>query len=106
MIRRPPRSTLFPYTTLFRSKLEGFRPQRGVLAERDAQRLLEREDAQTLLRLGGLRRGEQQAPEGDTGGDTLDCHRPLPLSGGMKRRETAAAASGGGGRVGERRPRE
>src|SRR2546423_11084249 len=23
MIRRPPRSTLFPYTTLFRSKLEG-----------------------------------------------------------------------------------
>src|SRR5260221_5563205 len=26
MIRRPPRSTLFPYTTLFRS---GFRPQGG-----------------------------------------------------------------------------
>src|SRR2546430_17413154 len=24
MIRRPPRSTLFPYTTLFRSPLEGF----------------------------------------------------------------------------------
>src|SRR3989442_10906755 len=24
MIRRPPRSTLFPYTTLFRSLLEGF----------------------------------------------------------------------------------
>src|SRR3712207_8462808 len=24
MIRRPPRSTLFPYTTLFRSFLEGF----------------------------------------------------------------------------------
>src|SRR5258705_3235030 len=23
MIRRPPRSTLFPYTTLFRSKIEG-----------------------------------------------------------------------------------
>src|SRR2546427_12809203 len=28
MIRRPPRSTLFPYTTLFRSRLE----QRGQLA--------------------------------------------------------------------------
>src|SRR5438874_13758989 len=26
MIRRPPRSTLFPYTTLFRSCLEGSRP--------------------------------------------------------------------------------
>src|SRR5256886_13416438 len=24
MIRRPPRSTLFPYTTLFRSKVHGF----------------------------------------------------------------------------------
>src|SRR5437016_9251402 len=26
MIRRPPRSTLFPYTTLFRSKVRGARP--------------------------------------------------------------------------------
>src|SRR5438876_5042674 len=26
MIRRPPRSTLFPYTTLFRSKNSGFHP--------------------------------------------------------------------------------
>src|SRR5256885_10016974 len=26
MIRRPPRSTLFPYTTLFRSLFIGFRP--------------------------------------------------------------------------------
>src|SRR5687768_17719934 len=25
MLRRPPRSTLFPYTTLFRSRLEGVR---------------------------------------------------------------------------------
>src|SRR2546430_12921155 len=29
MIRRPPRSTLFPYTTLFRSKGEGYRQRRG-----------------------------------------------------------------------------
>src|SRR3712207_7238922 len=35
MIRRPPRSTLFPYTTLFRSDAEqelirkGFKPERG-----------------------------------------------------------------------------
>src|SRR3712207_7171092 len=27
MIRRPPRSTLFPYTTLFRSELCGWRPE-------------------------------------------------------------------------------
>src|SRR2546422_9732504 len=29
MIRRPPRSTLFPYTTLFRSHLQGDRCQRS-----------------------------------------------------------------------------
>src|SRR2546426_8782769 len=37
MIRRPPRSTLFPYTTLFRSHL---RPHFGV--ERVERRLVER----------------------------------------------------------------
>src|ERR1041385_9344616 len=31
MIRRPPRSTLFPYTTLFRSPLDGERPAEAVL---------------------------------------------------------------------------
>src|SRR3712207_7825347 len=31
MIRRPPRSTLFPYTTLFRSLLRGRRPHVGEL---------------------------------------------------------------------------
>src|SRR5260221_6289091 len=30
MIRRPPRSTLFPYTTLFRSSAEQVRLRRGV----------------------------------------------------------------------------
>src|SRR3712207_7023883 len=29
MIRRPPRSTLFPYTTLFRSRLQGVRLRQG-----------------------------------------------------------------------------
>src|SRR5687768_17916792 len=38
MIRRPPRSTLFPYTTLFRSRgLEGRRP-RGALQARGGAR--------------------------------------------------------------------
>src|SRR3712207_9036082 len=36
MIRRPPRSTLFPYTTLFRSRVLG---QLDVLAEVVAERL-------------------------------------------------------------------
>src|SRR2546427_7433615 len=38
MIRRPPRSTLFPYTTLFRSRIDGRDvPEMGVV-ERDAHR--------------------------------------------------------------------
>src|SRR5438309_6088099 len=31
MIRRPPRSTLFPYTTLFRSHRDAARPRDGVV---------------------------------------------------------------------------
>src|SRR5258708_25624221 len=34
MIRRPPRSTLFPYTTLFRSCLARAARERGIDAER------------------------------------------------------------------------
>src|SRR3712207_2578973 len=41
MIRRPPRSTLFPYTTLFRSAVLAARPLDRVvdLARRDAEAL-------------------------------------------------------------------
>src|SRR2546430_8644506 len=40
MIRRPPRSTLFPYTTLFRSLQIGDRPgQREVLHDRAVARI-------------------------------------------------------------------
>ena len=43
MIRRPPRSTLFPYTTLFRSLLERYEQQQhGDAAE---MRVRELEDA-------------------------------------------------------------
>src|SRR2546422_4469537 len=35
MIRRPPRSTLFPYTTLFRSVAEGQNPPAQRVGERD-----------------------------------------------------------------------
>src|SRR3712207_7547603 len=36
MIRRPPRSTLFPYTTLFRSKRVGAQAMHDMVAARDA----------------------------------------------------------------------
>src|SRR5438309_6152916 len=44
MIRRPPRSTLFPYTTLFRSDQTSIRPRRGA---RNAASPAHRGSAQT-----------------------------------------------------------
>src|SRR2546422_6210451 len=47
MIRRPPRSTLFPYTTLFRSKLPRHSPQSPAATTRigsTATRHLEEQD--------------------------------------------------------------
>src|SRR3712207_6847790 len=37
MIRRPPRSTLFPYTTLFRSSIVGDRPRRPPVRSEPAR---------------------------------------------------------------------
>src|SRR3712207_8016575 len=68
MIRRPPRSTLFPYTTLFRSHLPGERGDDvrdrlhgldlrvgGVLAQggSDLRRFVEDDLAQRVLRVPG-----------------------------------------------------
>src|SRR5256885_10094507 len=38
MIRRPPRSTLFPYTTLFRSQAVGGEERRGGQRQREQKR--------------------------------------------------------------------
>src|SRR5260221_6168021 len=38
MIRRPPRSTLFPYTTLFRSRTDSERARRTISGPRGAYR--------------------------------------------------------------------
>src|SRR5258707_11843789 len=54
MIRRPPRSTLFPYTTLFRSRVEG--PDRPGVS---------RCPGREVRGLPGLRAGPQAAPLGD-----------------------------------------
>src|SRR5260370_29727885 len=78
MIRRPPRSTLFPYTTLFRSGLDRV----PVLRRRDLRR---REDIQTNLcdpgsdQLDGLRRGMRHVDDAPvderTAVDDADVHR-------------------------------
>src|SRR2546430_4913624 len=56
MIRRPPRSTLFPYTTLFRSSYDGGMPMtmhddsQLELLEQDLHRLAELRDGDELVR--------------------------------------------------------
>src|SRR5256885_4024187 len=55
MIRRPPRSTLFPYTTLFRSPDEGVLHQLSCLAAIAAfQTETKREDARRVLAIKSL----------------------------------------------------
>src|SRR2546426_12116968 len=44
MIRRPPRSTLFPYTTLFRSQADAQRPRLEVGGKRRRRRAVDRVD--------------------------------------------------------------
>src|SRR5690242_20898337 len=56
MIRRPPRSTLFPYTTLFRSVLQRLGAPAG------------------LGGVGAIRRGQRRQQRGADEG----THRPLP----------------------------
>src|SRR3712207_7683009 len=60
MIRRPPRSTLFPYTTLFRSDVEGQQGSGHVVAEPVARRV---PDAQEQV--DPDRRGDRQEAQAE-----------------------------------------
>src|SRR2546425_9552522 len=66
MIRRPPRSTLFPYTTLFRSQAR--RVARAIVRERQVHRLettgqLAAVIARVIPRHGKRRRSEEHTSE-------------------------------------------
>src|SRR5256885_2885069 len=56
MIRRPPRSTLFPYTTLFRSL-------RALLAQPGIERAIERDDHLAAADPGDRERSEEHTSE-------------------------------------------
>src|SRR5256886_15096318 len=66
MIRRPPRSTLFPYTTLFRSALCGHRLELAPLGEIDfipRRKVLNRRDAAREVRRGPLGPHSGEVPD-------------------------------------------
>src|SRR3712207_7248618 len=74
MIRRPPRSTLFPYTTLFRSRVvvgEGHELRAGALDAEGARVgpdvALQRDD-------GHLGQGRPHGLDGAVGGGVVDQH--------------------------------
>src|SRR5438552_18563894 len=67
MIRQPPRSTLFPYTTLFRSDIE--RQERAALRHRGGA---ERDEFLVVIRSGAVQRehvGDARGGAVDLGGD-------------------------------------
>src|SRR3712207_8194572 len=100
MIRRPPRSTLFPYTTLFRSHEQ---EADEVAAEVEDQRADQRVEVEPPARQGqwtGLQQpghaGEQQEHQGraaDRQGEVQQQHREQ-LEGGVDHLAAAADAHG------------
>src|SRR2546430_13294124 len=64
MIRRPPRSTLFPYTTLFRSRRDGHRAARRRPGRvRTRARALSDDQRSRITRARGLRLGDVRSEE-------------------------------------------
>src|SRR3712207_6984109 len=61
MIRRPPRSTLFPYTTLFRSEEEQSRADGGSRVEDQLSSIKPATDVQAALTVLGRRHTEHDA---------------------------------------------
>src|SRR2546426_7521930 len=73
MIRRPPRSTLFPYTTLFRS--------------------LEGDVALELVEIGAVGRARLRLPQGGEGAGGIPCRGAAPRRGRGDRKSTRLNSS-------------
>src|SRR3712207_7325648 len=68
MIRRPPRSTLFPYTTLFRSDVDHLRAGVGLLAVVGQRDRVELADAAVALEdAAGVLPGDRRSGEHTSG---------------------------------------
>src|SRR2546422_11611275 len=98
MIRRPPRSTLFPYTTLFRSQIaaDARLRGRGEILRLDRRDLVE--PARGERQVGGRGGGEPRGGFFDAGAPPLPPRpaRPQPPR-GPRSREIGRGACGGKG---------
>src|SRR5258708_27243642 len=63
MIRRPPRSTLFPYTTLFRSQLAFLREGRGGKCKRKESKQNKAKDSEAACPRSEEHTSELQSPD-------------------------------------------
>src|SRR3712207_8413517 len=78
MVRRPPRSTLFPYTTLFRSPVVKHRPRSDLLAGKRGADL-------RLVEVSEQRQEIEPALAGRAGGEVV--RREIPQAWPIVRRE-------------------
>src|SRR3712207_7296285 len=84
MIRRPPRSTLFPYTTLFRSRCKRRASRRGDAVPVPRNR--------SASRTGGARRGAETQRENQQK-DLTQRHRATEKTEGVDRKSTRLNSS-------------
>src|SRR2546427_12342374 len=89
MIRRPPRSTLFPYTTLFRS-VDRLDPH--DVGPGRAHSLVHEVGQPAGLGAGSVRRAAARGPDGDDGAARPRLREPRRGAAGIEARRAAAAA--------------
>src|SRR2546430_6158920 len=102
MIRRPPRSTLFPYTTLFRSGIaveDLCDAAEAVVADVGSQRLEERERGRAVAvdaKVGERERAEEPGPGGSRVVGTVARLRAADVTGAVRRVGGAEAPEAAG----------
>src|SRR5437868_12085832 len=96
MIRRPPRSTLFPYTTLFRSDRGGEEERRALegVAASVPDGAAPRRNREVEPRHGGVAAGRRERPDGAAAVDGADVVVAHPAGERERRRERARRGEG------------